>query len=259
MSTSSRTAVAQAAIERLDLYGYCVIEDAIPAEQAERMAVHYFALHCDGANRSWFQDLSNEQYQTLFGLMNLDEMCCSCAAHPVVLEVVRHFLGREARIGEACSKLVKPGAPMGPVHTDSSGDLPAVLPDTPWMINSIWMMTDFTTENGATLVVPFSHRARRRPPKGMQPTDPLLKPVTGRRGSVFLWHGGLWHASGANMTTDQNRMALNIAHYSPWWNLAREGGHQPVLPEVFERMPPEMQALNRHRVGQHRAELYERA
>jgi ectoine hydroxylase-related dioxygenase (phytanoyl-CoA dioxygenase family) len=126
------------------------------------------------------------------------------------------------------------------------------------MINSIWMMTDFTADNGATLVVPFSHRARRRPPKGIQPTDPLLKPVTGQRGSVFLWHGGLWHASGANTTTDQNRMALNIAYYPPWWNLAREGGHQPVSPEVFARMPPEMQELNRHRVGQHRAELYER-
>src|SRR5215218_10209877 len=108
---------------------------------------------------------------------------------------------------------------MGPVHTDSTGDLPATLPDQPWIINSIWMITDFTPENGATLVVPFSHRARRRPPRGMQPNDPLLKAVTGRRGSVFLWSGALWHASGANTTSDVNRMALNIAYYPPWWNL----------------------------------------
>jgi ectoine hydroxylase-related dioxygenase (phytanoyl-CoA dioxygenase family) len=126
------------------------------------------------------------------------------------------------------------------------------------MINTMWMITDFTAENGATLVAPFSHRARRRPPRGMNQADSLLRPVTGRRGSVFLWHGGIWHANGANRTSDQHRMGLNIAYYPAWWNLAREGGHQPVHPEVFERMPAELQALNRHRVGKGRSELYEK-
>lgn len=247
----------QAAIEHLDLYGYCVIEDAIPAEQADHMAATYFQLHTDPANRAWFQNQKDELYQTLFGLLNLDEMCWACAAHPKVLAVVHHFLGANARLGEACSKWVKPSAPAGSVHVDSTHDLPALLPAEPWMINTMWMITDFSAENGATLVAPFSHRARRRPPKGMDPADKHLMPVTGRRGSVFLWHGGIWHANGANITADQQRMGLNIAYYPAWWNLAREGGHQPVLPEVFDRMPAELQQLNRHRVGKVRSELYE--
>ena len=53
-------------------------------------------------------------------------------------------------------------------------------------------------------------------------------------------------------------MALNIAYYPPWWNLAREGGHQPVWPETFERMPPELQNLTRNRVARERGEIYER-
>ena len=53
-------------------------------------------------------------------------------------------------------------------------------------------------------------------------------------------------------------MGLNISYYPVWWNMYREGGHQPVWPEVFERMPAEMQKLNRHRVGRTRSGLYER-
>jgi ectoine hydroxylase-related dioxygenase (phytanoyl-CoA dioxygenase family) len=83
-------------------------------------------------------------------------------------------------------------------------------------------------------------------------------PVTGRRGSVFLWHGGIWHANGANTTTDQQRMGLNVAYYPPWWNLAREGGHQPIQPEVYARMPAALQQLNRNRVAQSRDELCEK-
>jgi ectoine hydroxylase-related dioxygenase (phytanoyl-CoA dioxygenase family) len=124
------------------------------------------------------------------------------------------------------------------------------------MINSIWMITDFTVENGATLVVPFSHRARRRPSASdIAESHPV--PVCGRRGSVLLWHGGTWHGQGANTTDNQHRMALNIAYYPPWWNLMREGGHQPVFPETFERMPENLQALVRHKVAKHRADIYE--
>ena len=49
------------------------------------------------------------------------------------------------------------------------------------MINAIWMLTEFTVENGATGVVPMSHRSRRRgPPPGIDSGSPLIKPVTGR-------------------------------------------------------------------------------
>lgn len=247
----------QEAVNHLNLYGYCVIEEAISAARADKMAETYFRLHQDPANHAWFQDAPDSPYQTLFGLMNLDEMCWECAAHPHVLGVIHHLLGTNARIGEACSKWVKPGAKAGGVHVDSSKDLPATLPPDPWMINTMWMITDFTAENGATLVAPFSHRARQRPPRGMDPADKHMMPVTGRRGSVFLWHGGIWHANGANITTDQHRMGLNIAYYPPWWNLAREGGHQPIQPDVFARMPEALQKLNQHKVGKVRTELYD--
>jgi ectoine hydroxylase-related dioxygenase (phytanoyl-CoA dioxygenase family) len=253
---SEKTMPLQEAIEHLDTFGYCVIEDAIPAERADQMAAKYFQLHEDSANRPLFQNPNDELYQTLFGVINMDEMCWDCIAHPQVLAVVRHFLGEHARLGEACTKWVKPTAPAGGIHADSTHDLPAQLPDQPWMINTIWMITDFTKANGATVVVPFSHRLRRRPSPELVSQSPQVS-VGGRRGSVLLWQGATWHGQGANTTRDQHRMALNIAYYPAWWNLMREGGHQPVLPETFARMPEYLQDLVRHKVARERADIYE--
>jgi ectoine hydroxylase-related dioxygenase (phytanoyl-CoA dioxygenase family) len=244
------------AIEHLDLFGYCVLEGLIPADEADRVAARHRALHQDAAYQCYLQDPSDGLYQTLFGWLNLDEACWPCAAHPEVLAPVRHFLGRHARLGEACSKWVRPGAPRQSVHVDSVEDLPETLPDVPWMINTIWMLTEFRPENGATLVVPFSHRLRRRPTSCLLAESPLVS-VEGSPGSVLLWQGGLWHGAGANTTEREDRIGLNIAYYPPWWNLAREEGHQPVWPEVFARMPAELQALTRHKVGRTRADVYE--
>jgi ectoine hydroxylase-related dioxygenase (phytanoyl-CoA dioxygenase family) len=254
------------AIEHLELFGYCVLEDAIPADRADRMAEQYFQLHRDlrGKTNSeaieqgfFLEVLTGEYYETLFGLLNLDQLCWTCATHPDVLAVARHFLAPKIRIGEVTSKWVKPNAPAGVLHADVTDDMPTLLPDTPTLINTMWMITDFTVENGATLFMPCSHHTRRRPPRSMNATDSRLLPITGRRGSVAMWNGGVWHASGKNTTSDQHRMGLNIAYYTAWYNFAREDGHQPVLPEVFDQMPPELQELSRHRVGRTRTEVFE--
>jgi ectoine hydroxylase-related dioxygenase (phytanoyl-CoA dioxygenase family) len=246
----------QELIRHLEVFGYCLIEDAIPADLADRLAARYFALHRDAANRANLQEPGNELYQTLFGVLNLEEQGWVCAAHPAVLAVARHFLGPAARIGEACSKWVQPGAPRQAIHIDSTEDMPPSLLDQPWLINTIWMLTDFTRENGATLVAPMSHRLRWRPTTELISQAALVS-VEGRRGSVLMWHGGTWHGAGANTTSGTHRMGLNIAYYPAWWNLYREDGHQPIWPEVFDRMPKELQELTRHKVGRQRADVYE--
>lgn len=243
-----------AAIDHLTTYGYCLLEDRIPRDLAQSMAERFLEFHADPTCQSY--NTGDRYYQTLFGMTNLDDRVWICAGHPDVVTVVRHFLGPNCRVVEACSKPTWPGAPHQRLHVDSAGHF-AQVPDVPWMINTIWMLTDFTEENGATGVVPMSHRSRLKvPPPDITPDSPLIKPVTGRAGSVILWHGGLFHMARAN-TSDQIRVGLNIAYYPRWFNNWVEGGHQPVWPETYERMPPEMKRLCPGRLGRNRADLYE--
>jgi ectoine hydroxylase-related dioxygenase (phytanoyl-CoA dioxygenase family) len=90
----------------------------------------------------------------------------------------------------------------------------------------------------------------------MTADSPLIKPVTGTRGSVLLWQGGVLHIARANRS-NTIRVGLNVAYYPRWFNNWIEGGHQPIWPETYQRLSPEMQALCPPRRGRTRAELYE--
>jgi hypothetical protein len=244
----------QAAIDHLETYGYCLLENRIPAALTQSLAVRCLELHQMPKNQEYIH--GDEFYQTLFGMPNLDDRVWDFAAHPDTLAIARHFLGDRCRAVEACSKQTLPGAPAQHLHVDSAGYFKDV-PDFPWMINTIWMLTDFTIENGATGIVPLSHRSRlKSPPASIGHDSPLIKPITGPAGSVMLWHAGAFHQARAN-TSDQTRIGLNIAYYPRWLNNWFEGGHQPIWPETFARMPEAIQAIWPERQARRRADAYE--
>lgn len=243
-----------AAMDHLTVYGYCLLRDRIPEGLARSVAERFLELHADPKYGPY--KTGDAYYQTLFGVLNLDDRVWGFASHGDVVAVARGFLGPGCRVVEACSKPTWPGAPAQRLHVDSAGEF-AQVPDVPWMINTMWMLTDFTDENGATGVVPMSHRSRTKaPPADLLSDSPLIKPITGRPGTVMMWHGGLFHQARANRT-DRVRVGLNIAYYPRWFNNWIEGGHQPVWPETYRRMPPEMKRLCPGRLGRNRADLYE--
>jgi len=76
----------------------------------------------------------------------------------------------------------------------------------PVTVNSVWALSDFTAENGATRVVPESHLSAHRP------SEKEAIPVEMTRGSVLIYHGSLWHQAGANITSDDRRIAMILAY-----------------------------------------------
>ena len=222
---------------RLDEVGFCLVQGVVQDDEAERMAERYFELHeqhFDGA----------QKYQSLQGLMNLDQLCWPWLAYPPMLELARACLGPEIRLAEVCSKSVLPGSESGGVHADAMG-MPSPLPRQMWLLNTMWMLTDFTEENGGTHVVPFSHRLASHPTRMAKEH---LVPVEGSRGDVLMWHSGLWHGAGTN-NSDSPRMGLNFGYIPPWISGEIDSSWVPVDPDVFAQLPPELADLNRHRVG----------
>ena len=69
---SERNSISREAIDHLDLYGYCLIEDLIPADQAEEMEQIYYRHHQDPDNRTLLQNPNVEDNQTLFGVRQQD-------------------------------------------------------------------------------------------------------------------------------------------------------------------------------------------
>jgi ectoine hydroxylase-related dioxygenase (phytanoyl-CoA dioxygenase family) len=77
--------------------------------------------------------------------------------------------------------------------------------DTPLMLNAILMLDDFTEQNGATLVLPKSHKRKLQPSDGYF-QDNCIK-VLGEAGTIFLFNSNVWHSSSPNKT-DKDRAAI---------------------------------------------------
>lgn len=94
------------------------------------------------------------------------------------------------------------------VHRDTkiySGDIPL-------MINLLVMLDDFTVENGATLLLPYSHLHREEPTSRFFKANSIH--AVGSTGDIVIWNSNVFHASGVN-TTDKVRRGLPITFTLP--------------------------------------------
>ncbi len=106
-------------------------------------------------------------------------------------------------------------------------------------ITAIFALTDFSEENGATVVVPGSH-AWGDEMREIKPED--CGRATMRAGSALLYSGKIVHGGGGNHTTDQWRVGLHAGFVSGW--LRAEENHQLTTSlEQARRLPEHVQQL----------------
>ncbi len=132
---------------------------------------------------------------------------------------------------------IHPGQPAQSIHRDDSV-YPFKHPCPPTLVVTIWAMSEFTRDNGATQVVPGSHRwddVRR-------PSDDEIEYATMPQGSVLLLDGATYHSGGGNQTRDQPRTALQIS-YGLGWLRPFENPQLAVPPALAKTLPAELQAL----------------
>ena len=245
-------------INHINIYGYCILENLVSDDIIDYLSNRYIELHYSkNTLNDYFINDSDNLYQTLFGILNFDQRCSELLTNSVLFEILKNLLGLNFRLGEACSKLALPGAREGNFHTDSTAELLEPFPDTPWLINTMWMLTDFTLKNGATMLVPFSHKSSVSPPSKFNSNKNYHINAVARKGSLLIWHGGVWHANGANNTKKSKRIGLDASYSPSWWNLRREQGHQPIFNEIYVKLPKKLKNITKHKIGSNRAQCYE--
>ena len=125
-----------------------------------------------------------------------------------------------------------------PIHRDQwAFDFFPFPPGYEVQCNTIWALTDFTEENGATRVVPGSNL--REDGLSFGPDD--TEPAEMARGSVLFYSGSVYHGGGANRS-DATRIGLNIT-YNVAWLRQEENQYLSVPREVAETLPTELLRL----------------
>ena len=144
----------------------------------------------------------------LANLVNKGEVFDTLYTHPKLLAAMAQVLGNSFRLSSLNYRSAKPGMGLQKLHVDWKE---AVSPDQFKVCNSIWLLDDFTAENGATRVVPGSHLKGRVPsddmedPEAMHPEEVLIEAPAG---TVYIFNSHTWHGGTVNRT-DQARRAIH--------------------------------------------------
>ena len=146
---------------------------------------------------------------TVVKAINHDGLLDVLFAHPRLLAVTRHVLGSQFRLSSTNYHCPLPGYGQQALHADFGWGIEG----RPQVVNAVWMLDDFTLENGPTRVVPGSHRSGTHPngsPFNDGERDPYL-PIsdevytTGKAGSLMVYNAHLWHSGTQNRSTRLRR------------------------------------------------------
>jgi ectoine hydroxylase-related dioxygenase (phytanoyl-CoA dioxygenase family) len=181
------------------------------------------------------------------GLMMRSEKCRALIMDPRIMAPCNAFLS------PYCEKVqlhltqiirIRAGEKAQPIHRDRwawGTHLAHVEPQ----FNTIWAITDFTAENGATQLVPGSTK---------WPDDAKIDPTQitqaeMKAGSVLVYSGSVFHGGGANLS-EGDRIGINIT-YTLGWLRQEENQYLTCPPELAKTLPRELQALAGYAMGQY--------
>jgi ectoine hydroxylase-related dioxygenase (phytanoyl-CoA dioxygenase family) len=197
--------------ERIDRDGYTILEGVIEDELRD-------ALTDDLVRLERFYDVtpSDNGFEgtktvRIYNLLALGKLYEGIPVHANVLPVVEGVLDDGCLVSSLSSIAIDPGESAQPIHADDQL-IPLTKPHVPTVCNTMWALTDFTEANGATRIIPGSHRRDHSPDFGA-PYDSIAAEMPA--GSVLVWHGSLWHGGGAN-TTDERRVGIAMNYCAGW-------------------------------------------
>lgn len=167
-------------------------------------------------------------------------------AHPLVLDTTRRVLSHANSIQLHLTQVIaiSPGQAAQAVHRDQwAYDFFAFPSGTEVQVSTMWALDDFTDANGATRLVPGSHRHADR--LRLTPDDTV--PAEMAKGSVLLYTGALYHGGGANRS-DGVRHGCNIDYNVSW--LRQEENQYLATPfEIARELPDDLLRLMGYALG----------
>jgi ectoine hydroxylase-related dioxygenase (phytanoyl-CoA dioxygenase family) len=224
-------------LRRIAEEGYTILENAIDLEFIDEIDEALLKLERDldiAPANNLFEGLHTIR---VYNLLVHGATFEKIPVHPQVLPVVERVLDPGALISSLSSIVIGPDEQPQPIHADDQL-IPLGRPHIPIICNTMWAVTDFTEENGATRLIPGSHLSDEAP-------NPLVRYDTIAaempKGSVLVWVGSLWHGGGAN-TTDTRRVGIAM-NYCAGYIRQQENQQLGIPPRLVKTFSRRLQEL----------------
>ena len=219
--------------------GFALFTGIIDATWLELLRTRFEEITAAEGERAGLEVHQEAGTRRLADLVNKGRAFDRVWSHPVVLAAVRHVIGAPFRLSSLNARDALPGEGRQALHQDSDcGALPLTG------CNSIWMLDDFTADNGCTRLVPGSHRLGRPQDLLDDPTAPHAEQelVEAPAGSVAVFNSLTWHGGTLNRTGSAQRRGMHCFFD------VRERPQQTdqrayLRPETAARLTPAMRYL----------------
>ena len=233
MTSLTASATVDDVCADLDRDGYAIVsgilDPAAVLALREELARLFDATPC---GRTSFE---GHRTRRIYALLAKTRLIDQPALHPLVLGVLDKLLGHY-QFSATEAVRIEPDEAMQVLHTDDAV-YPLPRPHAELVINTMWAIDDFTEANGATRLVPGSHRWTDRVPDASTATISAEMPA----GSLLLYRGSLWHGGGANRT-ERPRVGV-LLEYAASWLRQQETQLLAVPPHVVAGLPERLREL----------------
>jgi ectoine hydroxylase-related dioxygenase (phytanoyl-CoA dioxygenase family) len=233
LRVAADAATVEAVVGALADDGVCIVEGLMsPEDVAAAKASLRAALDVTPTGRNEFEGYGTRRIYALFAKTRDFD---AAAVHPLLLGTLDRVLGHY-QLSAPTGIEIGPGEHAQVLHQDQSiYPLPPDYPDV--VLNTMWALDDFTEANGATRLIPGSHRWVDRQPA---PDDDIVFAEM-PAGSVAFYVGRVWHGGGANRTA-QSRLGV-ILEYVAGWLRAQETHLLAVPRTTVAGLPQRLQEL----------------
>ena len=251
LKTLGPTATTNDVLAELDQAGAVIVKDVIGAQILERFNAEVMPyVERTPMGRDDFLGKSTKRTGALAAR---SQICRDLILHDLVLGAAEAFLApytKKIILHLTQTIEIHPGSSAQAIHRDRYAwgtHLPQSIEP---QLNTIWAMTDFTAENGATHCVPGSHRWSWE----QQARSDQICQAEMSKGSVFFYTGSILHHGGANMS-NAPRLGLNLT-YCLGWLRQEENQYLSCPPELAKDFDPKLQELLGYTQGEYALGYY---
>jgi ectoine hydroxylase-related dioxygenase (phytanoyl-CoA dioxygenase family) len=222
---------------RLDRDGFLILENLMGGDLLARARARVDELFKQEGSQAGSEFKLEPNSRRLANLVDKGEIFEQIIESPRILECMEHVLGSRFKLSSFNVRSADPdNGGAQPLHADS-GATPDELGY--WVCNSVWMLDDFTPENGATRLVPGSHRWGMTPQQAQVDVDaphPREILLTGRAGTVAVMNAHMWHGGTANRTAAPRR-AMHV-YFTRWDKPQQQYQKRLLREETQARLTP---------------------
>ncbi|MBA3653902.1 MAG: phytanoyl-CoA dioxygenase family protein [Actinobacteria bacterium] len=211
--------------------GYAIVEGMLSPEEvaAARADLRRVLAEIPGGRN----DFEGYKTQRVYALFAKTRAFDKPALDPLVTGVLERILGH-SQFSAPTGIQIGPGEKAQVLHTDD-GIYPIARPHDHLVLNTMWALDDFTEQNGATRLIPGSHKWVEMPGASTD-LEALTIQAVMPAGSVIFYLGSLVHGGGANRT-DRPRLGVILEFVVSW--LRAQENHMVGVPKAIARDLPE--------------------